>query len=80
MKGLTGDVKIETGWNNIRSRSFTIKQARVLQGLQAIEENPDTVSSVALTEADCRAAAVRQGLIAGGVGWAFAGNWVRHKR
>ena len=80
VKGLTGDVKIETGWNNIRSRSFTIKQARVLQGLQAIEENPDTVSSVALTEADCRAAAVRQGLIAGGVGWAFAGNWVRHKR
>jgi hypothetical protein len=80
VKGLTGDVKIETGWNNIRSRSFTIKQARVLPFLQAVEESPNTVVNVALTEADCRAAAVRQGLIAGRVGWAFAGKWVRHKR
>ena len=34
------------------------------------------VSSIALTESDCKAAARRQGLSIGGAGWAFSGDFV----
>ena len=33
VQGLTGDVKIESNWNNIRSRGYTIKQLRVADKL-----------------------------------------------
>jgi ABC-type branched-subunit amino acid transport system substrate-binding protein len=79
VKGLTGDVKIETGWNNIRARAFTIKQARVLPGLQNLESPGIAINkrTVALTNKHCKAAAGRQGLSKGGGGWAFAGKYTQ---
>ena len=57
---------------------YTISQARVLQGIEIEIPGSDKVvkSKVALTEADCRAAALLQGLSIGGAGWAFSGDFV----
>ena len=39
VQGLTGELKVATGWNNIRSRRFAIEMARVLH-------SPDTIGTV----------------------------------
>ena len=57
---------------------YTISQVRVLQGSVIESSGSDEVvkPKVALTEADCRAAALLQGLSIGGGGWAFSGDFV----
>ena len=53
VQGLTGEVKIETNWNNIRSRSYTITMSRVLHGHNTVVgrlsgENNNTGTSIAM--------------------------------